>query len=111
MELGKFCLSLTVKDIAVSKDFYEKLGFESVAGCGSVEDKWIILQNGGNMVGLFQGMFEENILTFNPENVRQIQHELKEKGIHLDKEAMGDSGPAHIMLKDPDGNVIMLDQY
>ncbi|MBE1300136.1 MAG: VOC family protein [Alteromonadaceae bacterium] len=111
MELGKFCLSLTVSDIQESKTFYENLGFAPVKGCGSVEDKWLIMQNNSNMIGLFQGMFEENILTFNPDDVRTIQDDLKSKGVAIDKEAHGESGPAHIMLRDPDGNVIMLDQY
>ncbi len=111
MDLGKFCLSLTVKDIEESKSFYEKLGFTCVPGCGSVADRWLIMQNNANMIGLFQGMFNENILTFNPEDVRDIQNRLKKDGVTLDKEAMGESGPAHIMLRDPDGNVIMLDQY
>ena len=110
MELGKFCLSLSVKDINESKGFYEKMGFEPVPGCGSVEAKWLIMQNSGNMIGLFQGMFEGNIYTFNPADVRALQNELKAKGITLDKEARGDTGPAHIMLRDPDGNVFMLDQ-
>ena len=110
MELGKFCLSLAVKDIATSKDFYAKLGYEPVPGCGSVEDKWLIMQNGGNMIGLFQDMFEGNIFTFNPANVRDIQAQLKKQGVRLDKEAGGDSGPGHMILRDPDGNVIMLDQ-
>lgn len=111
MNLGKFCLSLTVEDIAISKSFYEKLGFEASKGCGSIEDKWLIMSNGDTMIGLFQGMFDQNILTFNPKDVRAIQQSLKEHGIGLEKEAMGESGPAHIMLKDPDGNLIMLDQY
>lgn len=111
MQLGKFCLSLTVKDIAVSKSWYEKLGFEAVKGCGSIEDKWLIMSNGNTMFGLFQDMFNENILTFNPEDVRTIQAALQEQGIEIEKEALGESGPAHIMLRDPDDNLIMLDQY
>ena len=111
MELGKFCLSLTVKDIAISKDFYETMGFEQVSGCGSVQDKWLIMQNGDTMIGLFQDMFDKNIMTFNPTDVRGFQAHLQQAGISLDKTASGDSGPAHIMFRDPDGNLIMLEQY
>lgn len=111
MQLGKFCLSLTVKDIAVSASFYQKMGFEAVKGCGSVEDNWLIMSNGDTMIGLFQGMFDENIMTFNPADVRAIEASLKEQGITLEKETLGESGPAHIMLRDPDNNLIMLDQY
>lgn len=110
MQLGKFCLSLSVTDINKSKSFYEKLGFSAVPGCGSVEANWLIMQNSSNMIGLFQGMFEGNIFTFNPKDVHQIQDDLKSKGIQLDKEASADEGPSHIMFRDPDGNVIMLDQ-
>ncbi|MCC2605244.1 VOC family protein [Planctobacterium marinum] len=110
MKLGKFCLSLSVTDIDNSKHFYEKLGFSPVPGCGSVEAKWLIMQNGTNMIGLFQDMFHGNIFTFNPKDVHKIQDELKAKGIHLDKEAASADGPSHIMFRDPDGNVIMLDQ-
>lgn len=110
MELGKFCLSLSVEDICQSRDFYQKLGFEPVPGCGSVEAKWLIMQNGGNMIGLFQDMFHGNIFTFNPKDVHRLQEDLKAKGVKLDKEAESGDGPSHIMLRDPDGNVIMLDQ-
>lgn len=110
MELGKFCLSLSVKNIEKSKTFYEKLGFSAVPGCGSVEAKWLIMQNKSNMIGLFEGMFHGNIYTFNPGDVHAIQEDLKAKGVQLDKEMSGESGPGHIMLRDPDGNVLMLDQ-
>ena len=110
MDLGKFCLSLSVKDISISKAFYEKLGFKAIPGCGSVDTRWLIMQNGSNMIGLFQDMFEGNIFTFNPANVRALQQELKTQGIELDTEVNGESGPGHMLLKDPDGNVIMLDQ-
>ena len=110
MDLGKFCLSLSVKDISGSCAFYEKLGFQAVPGCGSVADKWLIMQNGSNMIGLFEGMFDGNIYTFNPSDVRELQGQLKQQGVQLDKEAQGETGPAHIILRDPDGNVLMLDQ-
>lgn len=110
MDLGKFCLSLSVKDIEESKTFYEKMGFNAVPGCGAVEDKWLIMQNGDNMIGLFQEMFNGNIFTFNPGDVRSLQEQLKQQGLTLDKEANGEEGPGHIILRDPDGNVLMLDQ-
>lgn len=111
MELGQFSVSLTVKDIVKSKAFYEVLGFSAIDGCGSVEDKWLILQNGTTVIGLFQGMFDSNILTFNPRDVRALQSHIKANGILLDKEVEGDSGPAHCILQDPDGNQIMFDQH
>ncbi len=122
MKLGAFSVSLTVKDISASKEFYEKLGF-TVFG-GVLEQNWLIMKNGDTIIGLFQGMFDSNILTFNPgwdqntnaleqfEDVRIIQKELKEKGIQLQTEADETTqGPAHIVFSDPDGNVIMLDQH
>jgi len=122
MDLGTFSISLTVKDLASSKGFYEKLGFQTIGG--DVEQNWVILKNGEHVLGLFQGMFEENILTFNPgwdqsgneldsfTDVREIQRELKEQGIALSSEAdESTSGPASIMLSDPDGNQILIDQH
>lgn len=122
MNLGAFSISLTVKDLAASRAFYEKLGFE-VAG-GDPEQNWLVLRNHGHTIGLFQGMFEHNILTFNPgwgENaqpvdpftdVREIQRELKARGVRLIKEADVDSnGPEHITLMDPDGNPVLIDQH
>ncbi|MEW9797180.1 VOC family protein [Alteromonas sp. CYL-A6] len=111
MELGTFSVSLAVKDITRSKAFYEVLGFNAHEGCGSVEDKWLIMQNGQCIIGLFEGMFKDNILTFNPSDVRVIAHHLKQAGVALDKDVEGDSGPGHCVLKDPDGNVIMFDQF
>lgn len=111
MELGTFSMSLAVKDIAASKAFYEKLGFSAMSGCGSVQEKWLMMKQGSTMLGLFEGMFEGNILTFNPADVRAIQQHLIEQGITPTKPAEGDTGPAHIMLTDPDGNAIMLDQF
>lgn len=122
MDLGNFSVSLAVQDIAASRAFYEALGFE-VAG-GDQSQNWLILRNGGTKIGLFQGMFEKNILTFNPGwtgeakameqfiDVREIQERLKAAGIKLISEADPQSrGPAHIVLSDPDGNTIMFDQH
>jgi len=123
MDLGAFSVSLTVKDLAVSRAFYEKLGFE-VTG-GAEEHNYLILVNRGTVIGLFQGMFEKNILTFNPglggagmeqleefTDVREIQRSLKSDEIELTEEAdESTSGPAHIAFLDPDGNPILIDQF
>lgn len=122
MELGAFSTSLAVKDLAVSREFYEKLGFEVVGG--NAEQNWLILKNEGIVIGLFQGMFEKNVLTFNPgwdqvgnelgnfTDVREIQRELKKSGVTLDNEVdESSSGPATLMLTDPDGNPILIDQH
>lgn len=122
MHLGAFSVSLTVKDIAASKAFYEKLGFNTMGGEQS--QGWLILKNGDTIIGLFQGMFEKNILTFNPgwdqnaqnlaefTDVRAIQQHLLAQGITLLQSADESTiGPAHIVLEDPDGNQIMLDQH
>ena len=109
MDLGTFSVSLAVADIAKSRAFYEAFGFEVIAG--NQDENWLILSNGGAHIGLFEGMFEENILTFNPLDVRRIQDVLRERGIDLMKEAEPGEGPEHVVLKDPDGNVIMLDQH
>ena len=122
MDLGAFSVSLSVRDIEASRGFYEKLGFEPVGG--NVEDNWLILRNGDHVIGLFQGMFEKNILTFIPgwdqqsaetesfTDVREIQRVLKERGLTLDSETdEASEGPANIMLTDPDGNPILIDQH
>ena len=122
MDLGAFSVSLSVRDIRASRDFYAKLGFEAVGG--NADDNWLILRNGDHVIGLFQGMFEKNMLTFNPgwdqqcaetepfTDVREIQRSLKEQGIALDSEAdAASAGPASIMLTDPDGNPILIDQH
>lgn len=111
MELGQFSVSLTVKDIAKSKSFYETLGFTPHPECGSIEDKWLILQKDTTVIGLFEGMFESNILTFNPTDVRAIEKHLQHNGIVIETPTKGESGPAHCVLKDPDGNTIMFDQF
>ncbi|RDY70614.1 VOC family protein [Halobacillus trueperi] len=122
MELGAFSVSLTVKDINKSKAFYEKLGFQSFGGDSS--QNWLIMKNGSCVIGLFQGMFEKNILTFNPgwnqqaENidsftdVRELQNQLKQKGIEILSEADETSeGPESFTIEDPDGNPILIDQH
>ena len=122
MQLGAFSLSLAVKDLAASQAFYEKLGFEVVGG--NPEQNWLILRNGDHVIGLFQGMFEKNLLTFNPgwnqagddlgsfADIREIQRALKARGIVLDSEVdESSSGPASLMLSDPDGNQILIDQH
>jgi len=109
MELGQFSASLAVRDIKVSRAFYEKLGFRAIDG--KPDQGWIILQNGDAVIGLFQGMFEKNILTFNPRDVRMIQAELDKAGVELAERAADGDGPAHIALMDPDGNPILLDQH
>ena len=122
MNLGAFSISLAVKDLAASSDFYEKLGF-TVTG-GDAQQNWLIMKNGDKVLGLFQGMFKENIMTFNPgwdqggndldsfADVREIQREMKEHGITLDSETDDSTtGPASIMLTDPDGNQILIDQH
>lgn len=122
MKLGAFSISLSVKDLQKSKDFYEKLGFTTMAG--GTEQNYLIMKNGSTLIGLFQAMFDGNMLTFNPgwdqnaqnlesfDDVREIQKRLKEGGIEIDKEAdENTSGSEHIYLKDPDGNMILIDQH
>lgn len=122
MKLGAFSVSLNVKDITISKTFYENLGFTVFAG--DIKMNYLIMKNGNALVGLFQGMFENNIITFNPgwdesanklesfSDVRDIQKHLKSKNISLETEAdETTSGPASCVLKDPDGNTILIDQH
>jgi len=122
MELGAFSISLAVKDIKASKAFYEKLGFKVFMGDES--QNWLILKNGEHVIGLFQGMFEKNILTFNPgwdnnaqkldtfTDVRELQRRLKEQGVEFMSEAdENTTGPASFMVMDPDGNPILVDQH
>ncbi len=122
MKLGAFSISLAVKDLVVSRNFYEALGF-AVFG-GNPDQHWLIMKNQTTIVGLFQGMFEKNLLTFNPgwdsdaklvpdfDDVRAIQRKLKEHGIALASEAdEAASGPASFMVVDPDGNTILVDQH
>lgn len=122
MRLGAFSVSLSVKNIKKSRDFYMKLGFEVFAG--DIDQNWIILRNGDCVIGLFQGMFEKNLLTFNPRwnqdasidekgtDVRIIQQELKKQGIALSSEVdENTTGPGNFMITDPDGNEILFDQH
>ncbi|MBZ0279519.1 MAG: VOC family protein [Anaerolineae bacterium] len=122
MKLGAFSVSLSVKDLGASKAFYEKLGF-SVFG-GDAGQNWLIMKNGDHIIGLFQGMFENNILTFNPgwdqdakplesfTDVRDLQRALKAQGITMQTEAdERTSGPASFVIVDPDGNAILIDQH
>lgn len=110
MTLGTFSVSLAVKDIKASRTFYEKLGFEVFDG--DETQNWLMLRNGDTKIGLFQGMFDNNVLTFNPTDVRKIQHDLKAKGITFVQEAdESNEGAGHATLLDPDGNAILLDQF
>jgi len=122
MELGAFSVSLAVKDLQASRGFYEALGFEAFGG--DAEQGWLIMKNGDHLIGLFQGMFDKNIMTFNPGwtqsatekdpfmDVRVIQDRLKTVGIKLTKQAdENTTGPASVMMSDPDGNQILIDQH
>lgn len=122
MKLGAFSVSLSVKDIKASKTFYEQLGFSVFAG--DIEKNYLIMKNGNSLIGLFQGMFEQNILTFNPgwdesantldsfDDIRDIQKQFKSKKIKLESQAdETTSGPASLVLYDPDGNTILIDQH
>jgi len=122
MKLGAFSVSLNVKDIKISRDFYESIGFKVFAG--DMDKNYLIMKNEATLIGLFQGMFEDNILTFNPgwdqeanvvegfTDVRDLQKLLKSKGLKLESEAdEATTGPASFILIDPDGNPILVDQH
>jgi len=122
MELGAFSISLAVKDLEASRKFYEKFGFKAFAGNAS--QNWLILKNGDHVIGLFQGMFEKNILTFNPgwdsnaqklasfTDIRDLQRQLKAQGVELQLQAdESTTGPASFIAVDPDGNQILVDQH
>jgi len=122
MQLGAFSISLNVKDIKISKTFYEKLGFEVFGG--DIEQNWLIMKNNNCVIGLFQGMLEKNTLTFNPgwdqnaqtlesfTDIREIQNKLKNESVKLQTETEENKeGPANITLIDPDGNPILIDQH
>ena len=122
MKLGAFSISLSVKDLTVSKAFYEKLGFRELGG--DATQGWLIMKNESKVIGLFQGMFEKNMMTFNPgwdsnaeplenyDDIREIQKQLKASGVEFMTEAdESTSGPASFMILDPDGNPILVDQH
>lgn len=121
INLGAFCISLAVKDIHASKAFYENLGFVETGG--NIEQNWVVLRNEEKVIGLFQGMFEKNMLTFNPgwnqlaqpvdefTDVREIARQLSANGLQLENTPKGESGPAYITLTDPDGNPVLIDQH
>lgn len=122
MELGAFSVSLTVQDINASQSFYEKLGFKVIGG--DMTQNWLILKNGDHIIGLFQGMFEKNIMTFNPgwdqnsstldtfTDIRDLQRAIKKQGINIENEADESKiGPASFIIIDPDGNPILFDQH
>ena len=122
MDLGAFSVSLAVKDLEASRRFYEKFGFEVFGG--DPAQNWLILKNGSHVIGLFQGMFEKNVLTFNPgwnqdaetlasyTDVRELQRALKSQGVEFATEAdEGTNGPASFAVLDPDGNPILVDQH
>jgi catechol 2,3-dioxygenase-like lactoylglutathione lyase family enzyme len=122
IDLGAFSISLAVKNIEVSKEFYEKLGFNVIGG--DISQNWLLLKKSSHLIGLFQGMLEKNTLTFNPgwdqngtqlgsfTEVRELQHKLKSEGIELSNEIDENStGPAIFMVIDPDGNPILVDQH
>lgn len=122
MELGAFSISLAVKDLETSRRFYETLGFQTFGG--DAAQNWLILKNGETVIGLFQGMFEKNMLTFNPgwnqdaqklaafADIRELQRQLKARGVPLLQEAdENSSGPASFVVVDPDGNPILVDQH
>lgn len=122
MQIGAFSISLTVKNIHASKDFYEKIGFEVFGG--DIGQNWLIMKNGNTVIGLFQGMFEKNMLTFNPgwdqnaqnldafTDIRELQRNLKAAGIPFTSEADETSqGPASFIIEDPDGNPVLFDQH
>jgi lactoylglutathione lyase len=122
MELGAFSISLAVKDLKASREFYERFGFRAFAGDAS--QNWLILKNGDHVIGLFQGVFEKNIITFNPgwdndaqelasfTDVRDLQRQLKAQGVQLQQEAdESTTGPASFVAVDPDGNPVLVDQH
>jgi catechol 2,3-dioxygenase-like lactoylglutathione lyase family enzyme len=122
MNLGAFSVSLTVKDLEASKSFYENLGFQVFGG--DAAQNWLIMKNGDHVIGLFKGLFEQNILTFNPgwdqngnkldsfTDVRNLQQQLKTKGLNIVNEAdQSTTGPASFIVIDPDGNPILIDQH
>ena len=112
-KLGDYTLSLSVEDLSRSKSFYEKLGFEPIEGMGGIEQKWVLLTNGSTNIGLFQGMFPSNTISFQSEDARSIYQALKQEGLEMAFELGLDQseGPCSFSLLDPDGNPILIDQH
>ncbi len=108
MDLGTFSISLAVKDLSAARAFYETIGFSLVDGD---EQGWVMLQSGAAKIGLFQEMFESNIVTFNPPNVREVETAAIAAGYKPIATTQGDTGPAHFIILDPDGNTVMFDQH
>ncbi len=112
MELGTNYLSLKVKDIVASYKFYRTLGFEPVEDGGSLDDKWIVMANGSNKIGLFEGMLTKNTLTFNPKDARMIHKKIEDKlNVTTSSGIDAEAGPCYFMIKDPDGNPLLFDQH
>lgn len=113
MDFGTSYMALSVQDIAASYAFYQKLGFEQLPGAGGVEEKWMVLKNGEHKLGLFQGMFPKNTMTYNPSDARTVHKQLVEAGIKIDMASGMDKteGPCNFMVTDPDGNPILFDQH
>ena len=108
VDLGAFSISLTVRNLPASRRFYETLGFEAIDGD---DESWIMLKNGDALVGLFHGMFEQNMITFNPPDARIIETALASAGFEIVATSEGETGPAHFIATDPDGNSILVDQH
>lgn len=113
MNLGTHYFALSVKNIEASLAFYQKLGFLPMVGAGSIEEQWLILENGTMKIGLFQGMFPQNMLTFNPENARRVHEEILQQGIPvLQSQGLeAGQGSCHFAIEDPDGNKILFDEH
>jgi len=108
MDLGTFSISLAVNDLAASRAFYEAIGLSVIDGD---EETWVMMANGAVKVGLFQGMFESNVVTMNPPDARAVQAAVTAAGYELLVPTEGDEGPAHFLVQDPDGNTVMFDQH
>ena len=113
MDLGRFSVSLAVKDIKASLEFYQRMGFQPLSDYGGIEEKWLILANGDYKIGLFENMLPSNYLTFNPQDARALHKELKASGATFTASNVEEkeSGPCYFMMADPDGNLILIDQH
>ena len=109
IDVGHFSISLAVADLAKARAFYETLGFSVLDG--KAEERWLIMKNGEAKIGLFQGMFEENLITFNPPDARSLERRLKDAGHCMVAGTEGDDGPCSCLVKDPDGNLVLIDQF